>query len=106
MEKYNLDKNKIKLHNIVIATTTTIDYEMERWYLLEDLEDLSYNEYVILEGGHCSCYDFDDTRWEAMKYKKEELLKIAKDRIDKSSYYKEEKRFYKLVFSYLGGENE
>lgn len=100
MEKYNLKKNDIKIHNIVIAYTTAPDYEMSRYFLLEDMKDLKYNEYLIVEGYHCSCYGFDDTRWEAIKYTKEELLKIAMDRV-KNNYYQEEKKFYKMVIDYL-----
>lgn len=101
MEKYNLKKDNIKLHNIVIANTSEPDYEMSRWLLLEDLEGLNYDEYVIVEGSHCSCYGFDDTQWHAMKYTKEELIKIAIDRT-REHWYKEETKFYELVLEYLG----
>ena len=74
---------------------------MSRWLLLEDLEDLKWNEYVIVEGYHCSCYDFDETEWEAIKYDREELVKIAKDRIEKDVWDEKEKTFYKLVLEYL-----
>ena len=101
MEKYDLKKGKVKFHNVVITITTTPDYEMSRWVLLEDLEDLKWNEYVIVEGYHCSCYGFDETKWEATKYDKEELAKIAKDRIEKDVWDEKEKTFYKLVLEYL-----
>lgn len=104
MEKYDLKKGNVKFYNIVIAITSEPDYEMERWLLLEDLKDLKYDEYVIVEGCHCSCYGFDDTQWDAMKYTKEELIKIAKDRL-KNDWYTEEEQFYKLVLKYLR-ENE
>ena len=101
MEAYNLKTSDVKFHNIVIAVTSEPDYEMNRWILLEDLEDLKYGEYVVVEGGHCSCYDFDDTQWHAMKYSKEELIKLAELRISENHWYKEEKEFYKLVIDYL-----
>lgn len=101
MEKYDFKKDNIKFHNIVIAVTSERDYDMERWFLLEDLDDLRYDEYVVVEGGHCSCYGFDDTQWDAMKYTKEELLKIAESRLLENHWYKEEKDFYKLVKDYL-----
>ena len=101
MERYNLKKEKIMFHNIVIANTSAPDYDMSKWLLLEDLEDLKYNEFVVVEGGHCSCYGFDDTEWEAIKYSKEELLKIVEDRMSKRSYYIEEIKFYELVRDYL-----
>lgn len=81
MEKFDFKgvqlKNIVNLHNIVYATTSEPDYEMSRCILLEDLEGLKYNEYVVIEGFHCSCYGFDDTKWEATKYTKDELIKLA-----------------------------
>lgn len=97
MKKYNLDKNKIKLHNIVYAITSKPDYEMERILLLEDLEDLEYGEYVVVEGCHCSCYGFDDTKWDAMKYTREELIKLAEENIDKRTWYGMEEKLYNYI---------
>ena len=39
MEKYNLKNKEIKLHNILFATTSTIDYDMERLILLQDMPE-------------------------------------------------------------------
>ena len=102
MEKYDIKKENIKFHNIIIAITSKPDYEMSRWLLLENLENSKYGEYIIVEGSHCSCYDFDETKWDAIKYSKEELIKIAEDRISTNNWYKEEKEFYNLVLDYLG----
>ncbi|WP_288910785.1 hypothetical protein [uncultured Thomasclavelia sp.] len=77
MEKYDLKNKTVQLHNILFASTSSPDYEMDRTILLEELEDLKYGEYVVVEGGHCSCYDFDDCEWYATKYTKEELIKLA-----------------------------
>ena len=103
MEKYDLKLDKVKFHNIVIATTSEPDYEMNRFLLLEDLEDTSYGEYVVVEGYHCSCYGFDETVWDAIKYTEEELYKIATDRTTNASGYFElnEVAFYNLVLRYL-----
>lgn len=101
MKKYNLKKENVKFHNIVIAVTTQPDYEMDRYLLLEHLKDLNYNEFVIVEGYHCSCYDFDETKWEAIIYTKKELIKIAEDRISSDCWHSEEKQFYKLVLEYI-----
>lgn len=106
MEKYDLKNKKIKLHNIVITITSSIDYYMERYMLLEDLEDLKSNEFVVVEGSHCSCYGFDDTEWEAIKYTEVELLKLATEKAKKSFWYAEEKQFYKLILDYFRGNNE
>lgn len=106
MEVYSLkDKDKafyskkIGLHNIVFSVTSNKDYEMERYFLLEGLEDLKYNEYVIVEGFHCSCYDFDDTNWEAIKCTTEELIKLSSEKL--KFVTGKEKEFYLLVYNYL-----
>ena len=101
MEKYDLKLSNIKFHNIVLAITSKPDYEMWRYLLIEDLEDLRYDEYIVVEGYHCSCYGFDDTKWEAIKYTKNELLILAEKRIIENCWVKEEKRFYYLVNEYL-----
>ena len=76
MEKYNIKGKKIELHNILFATTSERDYEMNRLLLLEDMPDTEYGEYVLAEGGHCSCYNFDDTEWDCVKITDDELNKI------------------------------
>lgn len=110
MEKYDFKKENIKFHNIVISVTSPVDYEMSRFVLLEDLADLQWHEYVIVEGYHCSCYGFDDTQWEAIKFTYDELIKICEDRINNyhsdSGYYfsnSREREFYHLVYDYLRG---
>lgn len=87
MEKYDLKNKNIELHNILYASTSRPCYEMNRTILLEELEDIKYNEYVIVEGYHCSCYGFNDCKWEAMKYSKEELIKLAE--VHKDDYYRD-----------------
>lgn len=77
MEKYDLKNNQVNFHNILFASTSEPDYEMSRTILLENLKDTNYDEYVVVEGCHCSCYGFDDTEWDAIKYNKNELLKLA-----------------------------
>ena len=64
------------MHNILFATTSERDYEMNRLLLLEDMPDTEYGEYVLAEGGHCSCYNFDDTEWDCVKITDDELNKI------------------------------
>ena len=76
MEKYNLKNKEIKLHNILFATTSTIDYYMERLILLQDMPESKENEYVLVEGYHCSCYGFDETEWDCTKLTETELKKI------------------------------
>lgn len=78
----------IKPHHIVTAYTSEPDYEMTRSILLK----LDYNTFVVLEGYHCSCYDFDDTEWDAIEYTEEELSKIACADYNQGSKFWEEVR--------------
>lgn len=66
----------INAHNILFTTTSERDYEMNRLFILEEMPKTSLNEFVLVEGYHCSCYGFDETKWEATVYNKEELIKI------------------------------
>lgn len=80
MEKYNLkNKTDIKMHNVLSATTTERYYEMERLLLLENMPDTNYDEFVLVEGYHCSCYDFDETNWDCIKLTKDELNKLLEN---------------------------
>lgn len=97
MEKYELNKNNIKLHNILYAVTSPNGYEMYRYLLLEDMPDTKWDEYVVVEGFHCSCYDFDDTKWEAIKYTKEELVKLAEVKVNENFWDKTEKCLYNYI---------
>ena len=77
MEKYNLkNKDDIKMSNVLFATTSERDYEMNRLLLLENMPNTKYSEYVLAEGSHCSCYDFDETEWDCIKITEEELNEL------------------------------
>lgn len=94
MEKYNLkNKTDIKMHNVLFATTSERDYEMERLLLLEDMPDTEYNEFVLVEGYHCSCYDFDETNWDCTKLTKDELNKLLEKTEEGETLRKELKEF-------------
>lgn len=95
MEKYSLkNKTDIKMHNILFATTTERDYEMERLILLEDMPDTNYDEFVLAEGYHCSCYDFDETEWDCIKLTRAELEKMLENVEDYETLRKELKKFF------------
>lgn len=97
MEKINLNKNDLKIHNFVITYTTPLGYEMRRFMLLEDIKGLEYGEYVICEGYHCSCYGFDDTEWEYFKYKENELNDLIKVNLKISIVINMKRIFIKCV---------
>lgn len=77
MKKYDLkNKTDIKLHNVLFATTSEQGYEMDRLLLLEDMPNTYLGEFVLAEGYHCSCYDFDETEWDCVKLTRDELETI------------------------------
>ena len=80
----------IEPSNILFASTSDPDYEMDRIILLDN----GCEEYIVVEGGHCSCYDFDETEWYATGYTKDELKKLADSRC-------KEDMFWKMVKGYL-----
>lgn len=100
--KINLNSLSIKPHNIIFAYTTTRDYEMQRYILLEDLEITfddgtamdRYDEFLLLEGGHCSCYDFDETSWDGTIYTGKELIALA------DANYNSDNPFWNMVKQY------
>ena len=59
----------------------------------EDMPDTEYNEFVLVEGFHCSCYDFDDTNWDCTKLTKDELNKLLEKIEDWETLRKELKEF-------------
>ncbi|NRD80330.1 hypothetical protein HPT25_23695 [Bacillus sp. BRMEA1] len=79
---------EIKPHHIVVACTSKPDYEMNRQILLEN----DHGTFVVLEGYHCSCYDFDDTEWEAIEYTNEELKILSNAEYNKNDKFWEQVR--------------
>jgi len=92
MKKVSWRDLNIKPHHIVTAYTSEPDYEMSRQILLK----MECDTFVVIEGSHCSCYDFDETEWEAIQYTGEELKKIAQADYNQNDKFWEEvrKSFY------------
>ena len=99
MTKYNLkSKADIKMHNVLFATTSAIEFEEERLLLLEDMPDTNDDEFVLVEGSHCSCYGFDETNWDCIKLTRNELNKLLEKIEDWESLRKELKEFLARYF--------
>ena len=77
----NFNILSIPIYKIVFITTSNPEYEMNRTMLVENYPE--FRDFVLVDGWHCSCYDFDDTTWEAIQYSKEEIIQIATSWIDK-----------------------
>lgn len=65
---------QVPQYAIVIAATSEPDYNMSRILIAEDWPE--YGDYTVITGGHCSCYGFDDTKWDAVIYTLDELNKV------------------------------
>ena len=78
MYKYKIEnKNDIKVYNVVFAVSNLpCSFEEERLLLLEDMPGTKPFEYVLVEGYHCSCYDFNDIEWECLVLTIDELERI------------------------------
>jgi hypothetical protein len=87
LKKVDYKTLDVKLHDILCAYTTDPDYDMYRFILLEK----GYDSYIVVEGGHCNCYDFDETEWEAIEYTRDELKSLA------NAEYNSESPFWEMV---------
>lgn len=94
----------IKPCNIIISHTEAVNNpESNRMILLKsmgtvyDLNGIIDNDhdYIVIEGYHCSCYDYDDTEWSGTLYKTNELKKLAQ------AEYNHDEPFWKLVREYF-----
>ena len=67
MKEYTWENKKpIMASDIIYGVTSELDYEMNRLIILEN----GYHNYIILEGSHCNCYDFDEVIWDATEFEK------------------------------------
>lgn len=92
MKKVDVKSIDIKPHNIVVAVTSEPDYEMHRQILIE----INFDKFIVIDGGHCSCYGFDETEWEAIEYTESELSKLA------NADYNQDDEFWTQVKRHLG----
>ncbi len=92
----------IKTWRIICAAQSEPDYSEDRQILIYAGEDACCDEYMLIEGGHCSCYDWDDVEFEAVVYTMEELDKLSASKIDGGYYEESEKTFWQMVRMALG----
>lgn len=86
------NKKPILAHNIIYAVTSEEDYSMERLIIIKE----NY-KYTILEGSHCSCYDFDETTWDATEF---ENLKEMKKYLNAPDYGKLRRKAFNFMNYY------
>ena len=104
MKKIEVPK-LIEPWRIICAAQSEPDYSEERYILIYAGENVWDDEYAVIEGGHCSCYGWNDVTWDGVGYGRDELLKLAKSKIGDSGWYcRCEQRFWKMVVMALGVE--
>lgn len=72
----DFDIKTVPHHAIVVAVTSDQDYSMDRTLICEDWPE--YGDITVINGSHCSCYGFDDTKWEALTYNAKEFAEVVK----------------------------
>lgn len=83
---------------VICASQSTPDYNEERYILLYDDDfPMLGGPFLVLEGWHCSCYDWDDVEWDATRYTRDELLGLAESKETGGCYHVEERKFWELV---------
>lgn len=93
----------IETWRIVCAAQSEPNYSEDRQILLYGAERDSYHgngPFVLLDGGHCSCYDWEEVEWDATEYTRDELMNLAKLKAEGDGCYsKSERMFWKMVLT-------
>ncbi len=86
---------------IICAAQSEPDYNEDRQILLYGGDADTYYQagpFILLDGGHCSCYDWEEVEWDATEYDYDELVTLAKSKADgKGCFYESEQKFWQLV---------
>lgn len=89
--------DQIPVWKIIFAATSYPDYEMDRVYIIEDYPQ--NGDYTVVTGDHCSCYDFDETEWEAITYSRDEIECLLKSW--ENTYFMSEQLIASMTLNYL-----
>lgn len=74
---------QVPQHKITFAATSEPDYSMDRIIVAEDWPD--WGDVTVITGGHCSCYGFEETVWDAVTYTEDEAKTVISNWL-KSGY--------------------
>ena len=93
--------DKVEPWRVVCAAQSEPDYSEDRQILLYESDCDAYHNggpFILLDGGHCSCYDWEEVEWDAIEYTRDELLMLTRSKLEGSGFYnKSEKYFWKMV---------
>lgn len=98
---------EIETWRIVCAAQSQPDFSEDRQILYYGGERSDYHgngPFVVLDGGHCSCYDWEDVEWDAMEYTYDELVRLAESKASGNGCYsKSERLFWEMVLFAVKG---
>ena len=92
---------EIETWRIICAAQSEPDYSEDRQILIYGGERDEYHDrgpFIVLDGGHCSCYDWEEVEWFATEYTYDELMTLAYSKVSGSGCYsKTERAFWRMV---------
>ena len=99
----------IEAWRVIAAWQSEPDYSEDKMLLVDLGEnDGGYvidHRYVVIEMGHCSCYDWPEADLCATEYGEDELVALAKSKLDGSGcYYNSEPLFWRSVLVAVVGD--
>lgn len=93
----------IKTWRIICAAQSEPDWSENRQILAYAGDSPCDNRYILIDGGHCSCYDWHDVDWDATEYTYDELAALAPSKVSGTGCYsKSERMFWIMVCCALG----
>lgn len=99
---------EIETWRIVCAAQSEPDYSEDRQILLYGGNEGDYHgdgPFIVLDGGHCSCYDWEEVEWYATEYTRDEILRLAKSKATGDGCYsKSERVFWEMVLMTVEGK--
>lgn len=101
MERVEIN-GEIELWRIICASQSEPDYSEDRQILLYGGDGEWQDEYILLHGGHCSCYGWQEVEWSAVRYNRSELDALSRSKASAGCYYESEREFWRLVRIALG----
>lgn len=81
MKEISMKDIEVRLDNVILTSTQGNFYDQNRYFLLDgefkECNGRHQDHYIVVDGYHCSCYNFDETEWTAIEYSEEELETLS-----------------------------
>lgn len=104
---YKMEPPKaVKTWRVICAAQSEPDYSEDRQVLLYAGDYPCERKYMLLDGGHCSCFDWDEVEWSATVYDHDEIEALARSKEERGYYEESERMFWQMVRLALGIDRE